>query len=92
MIAVHGQYGPAASLSGQERDERLHLLLDRMGRTPLMNVSSNDREVLRQLGHMEQTQDGRRYVNGRAMSSEAADMYTFAYFVDCRTICRLVKI
>ena len=36
MIAVHGQYGPAVSLSGQERDERLHLLLDRMGRTPLI--------------------------------------------------------
>ena len=73
MIAVHGQYGPAVSLSGQERDERLHLLLDRMGHTPLMNISLNDRQVLRQLGHMEQTQDGRRYVNGRAMSSEAAE-------------------
>jgi len=38
-----------------------------------MNISLNDRQVLRQLGHMEQTQDGRRYVNGRAMSSEAAE-------------------
>ena len=44
---------PAGQLTGEERENLLNVLLDRLGSNGIESLSQHERELVRDLGHME---------------------------------------
>lgn len=65
---------PGGHLSGEQRRHLVDLTLSRLGGASLSTLSSNERLLLRDVGYMEETTAGRRYVSGRALHSTTAEM------------------
>lgn len=62
-------------LTGSQRDGLLHALLVRLGDKKFSDIPQEDRMLLRSIGFMETTVQGKRYVRGQTMPRSEAELH-----------------